>query len=236
MNLKSLLIDLWRNEDGFFGVDMGVSDQQKSNYGNLTNAAGFATNLGEKDLGASSKFMTDILSGDVGKITQALAPQIGAAKSSAQQQNKQNAEFGTRSGGTAASTAATNDKVHSDITNLIGQLTGGAASSLSSVGDSLLGKGMKGDEVGYDIAKDMQQQKEAKFNDIISSSAAVAAAPFTGGASLTGLVSGGNSGMSGGFSMPSFGGGAPGPINASTNPGAFDSMNNLSGIDMSIFK
>jgi hypothetical protein len=124
--------------------------------------------------------MQDVLSGDVGKITQALAPQIGAAKSSAQQQNKQTAEFGTRSGGTAATTAATNDKVHSDITNLIGQLTGGAASSLSSVGDSLLGKGMKGDEVGYDIAKDMQEQKEAKFNDIISNSAQVAAGVMGG--------------------------------------------------------
>jgi hypothetical protein len=180
MNLKSLLIDLWRNEDGFFGIDMGVSDQQKSNYGNLTNASGFATNLGEKDLGASSKFMTDILSGDVGKITQALAPQIGAAKSSAQQQNKQNAEFGTRSGGTAASTAATNDKVHSDITKLIGQLTGGAASSLGSQGSGLLNTGIAGDKEGYDLAHQMQQQKEAKFNDIISSSAQVAAGVMGG--------------------------------------------------------
>ena len=180
MNLKSLLIDLWRNEDGFFGIDMGVSDQQKSNYGNLTNASGFATNLGEKDLGASSKFMTDILSGDVGKITQALAPQIGAAKSSAQQQNKQNAEFGTRSGGTAASTAATNDKVHSDITNLIGKLTGGAASSLGSQGSGLLNTGIAGDKEGYDLAHQMQQQKEAKFNDIISSSAQVAAGVMGG--------------------------------------------------------
>jgi hypothetical protein len=180
MSLKSLLIDLWRNEDGFFGIDMGVSDQQKSNYGNLTNASGFATNLGEKDLGASSKFMTDILSGDVGKITQALAPQIGAAKSSAQQQNKQNAEFGTRSGGTAATTSATNDKVHSDITNLIAQLTGGAASSLGSQGSGLLTTGIAGDQAGYNIAKDMQQQKEAKFNDIISSSAQVAAGVMGG--------------------------------------------------------
>ena len=194
MNLKSLLIDLWRNEDGFFGIDMGVSDQQKSNYGNLTNASGFATNLGEKDLGASSKFMTDILSGDVGKITQALAPQIGAAKSSAQQQNKQNAEFGTRSGGTAASTAATNDKVHSDITNLIGKLTGGAASSLGSQGSGLLTTGIAGDQVGYNIAKDMQQQKEAKFNDIINSSAQVAEMGVGAGAGVMATPAGASTG------------------------------------------
>ena len=194
MSLKSLLIDLWRNEDGFFGIDMGVSDQQKSNYGNLTNASGFATNLGEKDLGASSKFMTDILSGDVGKITQALAPQIGAAKSSAQQQNKQNAEFGTRSGGTAATTSATNDKVHSDITNLIAQLTGGAASSLGSQGSGLLTTGIAGDQAGYNIAKDMQQQKEAKFNDIINDSSQVAEMVVGAGAGVMATPAGASTG------------------------------------------
>lgn len=75
-------------------------------------------------------------------MSQALAPEIGAAKKSAQQQTKTNAEFGTRSGGTAASNAATSDKLHSDITNLIGSLTGSSASNLAGLGSNLLGTGL----------------------------------------------------------------------------------------------
>lgn len=106
--------------------------------------ADFATGMGEKNLTTSSNFFNSILSGDSSKINQALAPEISAAKTSANQQNKTASEFGTRSGGTAASTAATSDKVHSDITNLIGSLTGNAASNLQSSGENLVNTGLQG--------------------------------------------------------------------------------------------
>ncbi len=180
---------------------MGVSADQYAQHGALENAGGFATNLGEKDLTASSDFMNAVLSGDATKQAQVLAPEISAAKTSAAQDRKTGAEFGTRSGGTTAANNAATDKVHSDITDLLGKLTGGAASSLGSMGGSLLNTGINAAETGFDQAGAIQKQKLAKFNDIISSSAAVAAAPFTGGASLGGLTSGGGTGGTP-FSMP----------------------------------
>lgn len=163
-----------------FGIDEGPSKQQNSQYGDLTSASGFATGLGESDLTASSNFMQAILSGDPTKISQVLAPQISAEKTSAQQQNKTAAEFGTRSGGTAASTAATNDKVHSDITNLVASLTGGAASSLASTGSSLLSTGISGDATGFGEATQLQKQRASKIGDIFSSGAGLASGILSG--------------------------------------------------------
>lgn len=118
--------------------------------------------------------MKSILSGDPSKITQALAPQISAEKKSVQQDQKSNAEMGTRSGGTAASTAASADKVHSDITSLVGQLTGNAASGLTSAGEGLLGTGTSATQATFGDAKTMQEQKAAQWNDIFKSAASVA--------------------------------------------------------------
>ncbi len=206
-----------------FGIDMGVSGDQSAQHGSLEQSSGFATGLGENDLTASSKFMQGILSGDSSKITSLLAPQIGALKTSAQQTAKTTAENGTRSGGTAATAAAANDKVHSDITNLVAGITGNAASTLGSEGSNLLSTGMAGTQAGFDQATKLQQQKLAKFNDIVNSTAAVAAAPFTGGASLTGLTSNGGSGMGGGFSMPGGGGGG----GSAWTPQASDLIQNM---------
>jgi hypothetical protein len=188
-----------------FGIDMGVSGDQKQQYADLTSAGGFATGEGEGDISASDKFFKDILSGDSTKTAQALAPQIGAAKTSAQQQTATDAQFGNRGGGTNASSAAANDRVHSDITGLVGETTGKAASTLGSEGGGLLSTGIGAATTGFNEASKMQQQKEAKFNDIINSSVAVAAAPFTGGASLSGLA-GGTPDLTG-MSMPGKGGG-----------------------------
>ena len=188
-----------------FGIDMGVSGDQKQQYADLTSAGGFATGEGEGDISASDKFFKDILSGDSTKTAQALAPQIGAAKTSAQQNAKTAEEFGNRGGGTNASSAAEGDRLHSDITGLVGETTGKAASTLGSEGSGLLGTGIGAAATGFDEASKMQQQKAAKFNDIINSSVAVAAAPFTGGASLSGLA-GGTPDLTG-MSMPGKGGG-----------------------------
>ena len=49
---------------GFFGIGMGPSTQEKQQYGQLTADAGWATGQGESDIAQSSKFMSDILSGD----------------------------------------------------------------------------------------------------------------------------------------------------------------------------
>jgi hypothetical protein len=102
----------------------------------------WATGQGEKNVGTASNFWNSILSGDSSKISQSLAPEISSAKTSANQDMKTTAMFGGRSGGTAASNAATKDSIHGYITNLIGSLTGNAASSLASTGGGLLSTGL----------------------------------------------------------------------------------------------
>ena len=188
---------------------MGPSSAENSQYGSLTSASGFATQLGEGDLSSSSAFMQSILSGDPTKISSVLAPQISALKTSVQQDQKTGAMTGNRGGGTNASTAAAADKTHADITNATAGLTGNAATTLGSEGSGLLSTGLTGDEAGFSEANTLRQQRLDKINDIINSSIAVAAAPFTGGASLAGINGSGKSapGTSGGFSLPSFGGG-----------------------------
>lgn len=176
-----------------WGIDMGPSSGEQSQYGALTSAAGAATQTGESDLNSSSAFMQALLSGDSAKISQVLAPQISAAKTSQQQDQKTLAQNGTRSGGTAASSSAATDRTHANITNLIGSLTGSAASSLGSEGEGLLGMGMSGDEAGFGEAKTMQGQRAAKWNDLFNSiaSTAGAVAGIPMGAPGAGISSGG---------------------------------------------
>jgi hypothetical protein len=117
--------------------------------------------------------MRDVLSGDPTKVAGALAPQISAAKKSAQNDVATRTMFGDRTGGNTATNASTSDKVHSDITDLIGSLTGGAASGLASSGSSLLGQGMSGSSQAFDESDRLHKEREAQINDIFSSSAAV---------------------------------------------------------------
>ena len=98
----------------------------------------FSSGLGEKNTTQGSNFFSSLLSGDSTKTAQVLAPQISSLKTSVNQDQKTAAQNGTRSGGTAAGNAAEKDKVHADITNLTGNLTGAAASSLLNSGTSLL--------------------------------------------------------------------------------------------------
>jgi len=144
-----------------FGIDMGVSGDQKQQYADLTSAGGFATGEGEGDISASDKFFKDILGGDSTKTAQALAPQIGAAKTSAQQNAKTAEEFGNRGGGTNASSAAEGDRLHSDITGLVGETTGKAASTLGSEGGGLLNAGIGANEAAGKISLEDQKLKDA---------------------------------------------------------------------------
>lgn len=159
-----------------FGIGMGPSSQEKQQYGSLTNASNFATGLGQQDLTQSSNFMTSILSGDATKTAQVLAPQISSAKTSLQQDQKSAAQNGTRSGGTVAANNAAGDKVHANITDLIGSLTGSSASGLASTGGNLLSTGISGTQAAFGEANTLQKQREAQINDIFSSVGQVAGA------------------------------------------------------------
>lgn len=118
--------------------------------------------------------MKGILSGDPTQTAGLLAPEISAEKSGLQQDQKTQALTGGRSGGVAASNVAAGDKVHSDITNLIGGLQGKSASDLASVGTNLLGQGLQGKQATFADATKMQEQKANEWNDIFKSAASVA--------------------------------------------------------------
>lgn len=133
----------------------GQNKTLSSAIGQYGTVAGQELGTGGKDTSQASDFWSGILSGDSSKAMQLLGPTISAAKTSAQQENKKNAEFGTRSGGTAASAATTDDKVHSDITNLTGKLAGDAASNLGSMGTNLLSMGTS--TLGQQVGASQQQ-------------------------------------------------------------------------------
>jgi hypothetical protein len=128
---------------GFWGSLFGGSSPEQNalikQYGQIGTQA---TGEGMSDINAGSGFWKSILSGDSSKQMQALAPEINAAKKSASQDNKTSAMFGTRSGGTAAGNAARTDALHGYIANLLGNLTGKAADSLTSTGGNLLSTGL----------------------------------------------------------------------------------------------
>lgn len=143
---------------GFFSALFGGQNSVlNSDIGKMGQIGGFATDTGEKNVTAGSDFMRALTSGDASKISQTLAPEISAAKTSNQQTQKTNAEMGTRSGGTAASNNASSDKLHSDITNLTGNLTGNAASNLLSSGTSLLGQGAEATSAEAGLSQERYQ-------------------------------------------------------------------------------
>lgn len=133
----------------------GSSPGLSSAESGVSNIAGYSTNLGQKNLNAASKFWQDILSGDSTHQAQALAPEISAEKTAAANDIKTTSELGSRSGGTAASTAAASDKVHSDITDLIGKLTGQSATGLAETGTQALGLGSEAYGQQAEISEEM---------------------------------------------------------------------------------
>jgi hypothetical protein len=182
---------------GFFSALFGGQNNTLSgDIGSTGSIGGFATQLGEQNLGSASKFWNNILSGNSSDISKALAPEISSAKTSAQQQNATTAQFGTRSGGTAASAASTNDKVHSDITNLIGSLTGSAASGLASTGSGLLSTGLS----AYGQQAELSQQQMQNWENSIlgkSITGGVAAAESFGLGAAGGALAGTGAGAGG---------------------------------------
>jgi len=127
--------------------------------------SGFATGVGEGDVTAASKFYQDILSGDPTQEATALAPEISSLKKRAEENKKTSAEFGTRSGGTAAANAASDANVNADIFNLTGGLKRDAASGAASLGTSEQGLGLNANEVN---AQESQQRMKNWQDSILS--------------------------------------------------------------------
>jgi hypothetical protein len=149
---------------------MGPSSQENGQYNLLNSSSQFATGLGQNNLTQSSTFFSNLLSDPM----KALAPEVSASQKQVGEANKTRAEFGTRSGGTAAAGEAANSTARGDIINLMGKTQTGAASELASTGSSLLSTGVQGEEAGFGEAKTIQGQKASQWSDLISSIASTA--------------------------------------------------------------
>jgi len=209
MNLKAFLIDLWRNEDGFFGIFDGPSSGETGATNNLTGEAGFSGSMGEGLLSNSSALINGLLSGNEADIGKLLAPQIGAISKQANEKTQTNATFGSRSGGTNASNQNTMDSARSSVNDMISSLTGSAMGAGASLGSNLLNSSITANNDVFNQSLQEQQQRAAQVNDIAGSTAAVAGSFF-------GMPTGGG----GGFSAPQLSSLTPGA--APTQGAIFD--------------
>jgi hypothetical protein len=100
--------------------------------------AGYGSNLGQQNTNAGSGFFSSLLSGNSAQIAQTLAPEISQMQQGGQQQKNAIAQFGNRSGGSNSAAQGIDSGNRANLTNLIGGLQSGAASSLLSSGQNLL--------------------------------------------------------------------------------------------------
>jgi hypothetical protein len=181
--LTRLWLNVWMNMlcPHFFGIGMGPDQREFQEYGATANIGNFGTSKGEKAINTASNFWEDIVSGDQTKIAKALGPEFSAINKRGQQQQKTASEFGNRSGGTNAYENASGDTIRAEADTLTGQLAGGAAGQLGSMGEGLLGIGLSGHEAAFGMAKTIHDQKAAKLGDIFHSIASVASSVATMG-------------------------------------------------------
>ena len=135
----------------------------------LTGESGFAGSVGEGLLSNSSAFVNALLSGNQAQIGQLLAPQISGIAKQANEKTLANAQFGNRSGGTNASNQTTMDTARSSVNDMVSSLTSGALNAGLTTGSNLLNSSMSGYNDVFSQNLTEQQQRLAKFNDIISS-------------------------------------------------------------------
>lgn len=175
---------LWGGTKFFFGIGQGPNPAEYQAENALLGAGTFGIGEGEGDILASDNFWKAILSGDPGQISKVLGPQMSAINKQGQQVKQTASQFGNRAGGTNAFLQTTDDTTRASIDKMISQLTGSAAGELGAGGRGLFSAGVGAEGAGFDAAAAIQKQNASKWNDIFQSTASLAAAPFTGGASL----------------------------------------------------
>ena len=173
---------------GIFDLASGDPTQgEQKKFGSMGD---YQTGVGEGLTTAGAGFNEDILSGDPTKISQALAPEISAGQGQVEQQRLQDANFGSRSGGTAASTAAAEGANRGNIINLVGGLQKSTAESSLTHGGNLMSEasGNIGNEA--QLAEQRRQQQVGDVNGIASSVASIATGLPMGGAATTAPAAG----------------------------------------------
>lgn len=150
--------------DWFSSLFGGQNKTLNTDINKVGSLGDFSTKIGEGDTTAASKFYQDILSGDPSRISQTLAPEISSGQTQGQQAKQGLAQFGTRSGGTAAATAGIDAADRGDIINLVGGLQKSSADSAGNLGTANLG--MAASDT-MDQAKLAQQRMQNWLNSIL---------------------------------------------------------------------
>lgn len=166
-----LLLRPWVNllVPAFFGIGQGPSSAEKGEFNLLSSIGQFGTRQGEGDITKAQNFWSALLSGDMSKISQVLGPEISAINKQGQERKKTMFEFGNRGGGTNAAAQSIDDNTLSSIRGMVANLTGGAATSLASLGTNLLSEGTTAGEAAFGAAKDIHDQNAAMWKDIFNS-------------------------------------------------------------------
>lgn len=126
---------------GLFG---GSSSGLNTAIGGTQGLSGFSANQGQNSTTAGSNFFGSLLGGNPSQIAQTLAPEISQMQQGGQQQKANIAQFGNRSGGGNSAAQGIDSGNRASLTNLIGGLQSGAASTLLSSGQNLLGTALGG--------------------------------------------------------------------------------------------
>lgn len=148
---------------GIFGGSNPTLNQTKNTAGDISK---FGTTTGQGAITDANKYYSDILSGDPSKIAESIAPEIKAGADQTQQEKQSLAQFGTRSGGTAAASAGADAANRSNIISLIGRLQQGAASGETGIGENQSGLGLVANGQQAQLS---QQQLQNYINSIIGS-------------------------------------------------------------------
>jgi hypothetical protein len=170
--------------------DLFEGNPTEKEQAELQNLGGFETGTGEALTTAGAGFDESILSGDPTRIATALAPEISSQQGQVEQSNLEGANFGTRSGGTAAATEAAPAAERANIINLEGGLQSGAANSALSAGSGLLSSASSNEQAEAELARQRQAQVAGDVGGIVTGAGEIAAG-FAGGSpvSATGAVS-----------------------------------------------
>lgn len=206
---------------GIWGLQNGDPTKRQENQ--LGALGGYDTTGGEALTSAAEQFDLGILSGDSSKVASTLAPEISGQQQQIQQQAKSNAEFGTRSGGTAASTNAAEAQGRGNILNLEGGLQQGTAANAGSLGSNLLSQatGNINDQAG--LASNWAKQEQSDVGGIAKGAAEIAAGAAGGVGGAPDVMSAGGAdplGEGTGFSPTTFGMGSM-PDSSSPDLSAF---------------
>ena len=161
--------------------DLISGDPAQAQEEKLGQSGDYGINTGQGLVTPAAAWDEAILSGDPTRIATALAPEISAGQTGAQQQKNQVAQFGTRGGGTGAATQAIDAGTRANIINLTGGLQERTAANAGNLGLNLIGQGSN--DVG-NVARMKTTRRSQVLGDIggIEKTAAAIAGGVMGGA------------------------------------------------------